>query len=115
MLSSPDAIHVSLKPQNTPQHPAGTAIFSTSQHRMTFMASNLAQVPAGKAYELWIIPAAGAPIPAGVFKPDNHGNAVMMAHEMPTGVEAKAFAITIENEAGSDKPTSPILLVGSIG
>jgi len=115
LLSSGDAIHVSLNPQNTPQHPNGTAIFSASQNRVMFLASNLAPVPAGKAYELWIIPAAGAPIPAGVFKPDNHGNVIMLAYEIPAGVEAKAFAITLENEAGSDKPTSPILLMGSVG
>jgi len=28
-------------------------------------------------------------------------------------VVAKAFAVTLEDEAGSDKPTSPILIVGS--
>ena len=33
-------------------------------------------------------------MPAGVFKPDEHGNAMMMDHPMPEGVEAKAFAIT---------------------
>ena len=33
-------------------------------------------------------------MPAGVFKPDEHGNAIMMDHKMPEGVEAKAFAIT---------------------
>ena len=32
---------------------------------------------------------------------------------MPEGVEAKAFAITLEKEEGSDKPTSPILLMGA--
>jgi anti-sigma-K factor RskA len=31
---------------------------------------------------------------------------------MPASVEAKAFAVTVENEAGSDKPTSPIMLMG---
>lgn len=114
LLSSGEAIHVSLKPQNMPMQPSGTAIFSPSQKRMMFMASNLAPAPAGKAYELWIIPAAGAPIPAGVFKPDNHGNAMMVDHTMPEGVEAKAFAITIENERGSDRPTSAILLTGAV-
>jgi anti-sigma-K factor RskA len=49
---------------------------------------------------------------AGVFKPDEHGNAMMMDHKMPEGVEAKAFAITVEKEEGSDKPTSPIVLMG---
>ena len=48
----------------------------------------------------------------GVFKPDEHGNAIMMDHKMPEGVEAKAFAITVENEEGSDKLTSPIMLMG---
>lgn len=113
LLTSPDAVHVSLNPQKAPKQPSGTAIFSPSQKRMLFMASNLAPVPEGKAYELWVIPAAGAPIAAGVFKPDDHGNAVMMDHKMPEGVVAKAFAITVEDEAGSDKPTSPILLMGA--
>ena len=115
LLISPDAVHVSLNPQKSPKQPSGTAIFSPSQRRMMFMASNLPAVPEGKAYELWIIPASGAPIAAGVFKPDEHGNAVMMDHKMPEGVEAKAFAITVEKQEGSDKPTSPIMLMGVIG
>jgi anti-sigma-K factor RskA len=113
LLTSPDAVHVSLNPQKVPKQPSGTAIFSPSQKRMLFMASNLAPAPEGKAYELWIIPAKGAPVAAGVFKPDEHGNAIMVDQKMPAGVEAKAFAITLENEAGSDKPTSPILLMGT--
>ncbi len=115
LLTAPDAVHVSLNPQNSPKQPTGTAIFSSSRNRMMFMASNLAPAPPGKAYELWIIPAKGAPMPAGVFKPDEHGNAMMMDHKMPVGVEAKAFAVTLENEEGSDKPTSPIMLMGATG
>lgn len=113
LLTAPDAVHVSLNPQKAPQQPNGTAIYSPSQKRMMFMASNLATPPEGKAYELWIIPASGAPVPAGVFKPDEHGYAVMMDQRMPEGVAAKAFAVTMEDEAGSDKPTSPILLMGA--
>jgi anti-sigma-K factor RskA len=115
LLSASDTIHVSLNPQNSPQHPTGTAIFSPSQKRLMFMATNFLPVPAGKAYELWIIPTTGAPMPAGMFKPDEHGNGMIMGQKMPGGMTAKAFAITIENESGSDKPTSPILLVGTVG
>ncbi len=115
LLTSPDAVHVSLNPMNSLRHPSGTAIFSTSQKSMIFMASNLPPVPEAKAYELWIIPVKGAPMPAGVFKPDEHGNAMMLDHSMPEGVEAKAFAITVEKEEGSDKPTSPIMLMGAVG
>jgi anti-sigma-K factor RskA len=113
LLTSPDAVHVSLNPQKMPKQPSGTAIFSRSQKRMLFMASNMAPPPPGKAYELWIIPKSGDPVPAGVFKPDEHGNAVMMDHPMPPGVEAKAFAVTMEKEEGADKPTMPILIVGA--
>jgi len=115
LLTSPDAVHVSLNPQKAEKEPSGTAIFSPTRRRMMLMASNLPVVPQGKAYELWVIPASGAPVAAGVFKPDEHGNAVVMDHPMPEGVEAKAFAITVENEAGSDKPTSQPVLVGNIG
>lgn len=115
LLTAPDAVHVSMNPQKSPKQPSGTAIFSASRRCMMFMASNLPTLPAGKAYELWIIPMQGAPMAAGVFKPDEHGNAMMMDHKMPAGVEAKAFAVTVENEEGSDKPTSPIILMGEAG
>ncbi|HTV65802.1 MAG TPA: anti-sigma factor [Bryocella sp.] len=115
LLTSPDAVHVSLNQQKSGKEPGATAIFSPTRRRMILMASNLPAPPAGKAYELWIIPAGGAPIPSGVFKPDEHGNAVMMDHPMPEGVAAKTFAITVEDEAGSDKPTSAPVLVGSVG
>lgn len=115
LLTAPDAVHVSLTSQKAAKEPSGTAIFSPERKRMMLMASNLPAAAPGKAYELWVIPVNGAPIAAGVFKPDEHGNAVIMDHTMPEGVVAKAFAITVEDEAGSDKPTSAPVLVGSVG
>lgn len=115
LLTAPDAVHVSLTAQKATKEPNGTAIFSPARKRMMLMASNLPAAPAGKAYELWVIPVNGAPIAAGVFKPDEHGNAVIMDHTMPEGVVAKAFAITVEDEAGSDKPTSAPVLAGGVG
>jgi anti-sigma-K factor RskA len=113
LLSAPDVMQVSLSPQTAPHAPHATAIYSPSQKRLMLMASGLAPAPPGKAYELWLIPMEGAPMPAGMFKPDEKGNAMMMDHTMPEGVLAKAFAVTIEDEAGSDKPTSPVLIVGA--
>jgi anti-sigma-K factor RskA len=113
LLSAPDAVQVSLSPAAEPRKPHATAIYSPSQKRVMLVASNLAPAPPGKAYELWLIPMEGAPMPAGMFRPDEKGNAVMMDHAMSEGVAAKAFAVTLEDAAGSDKPTSPILIVGS--
>jgi len=57
----------------------------------------------------------GAPIPSGVFKPDARGGAVLINPPLPAGVEAKAFAITIEPEQGSTTPTMPIIMMGAGG
>jgi len=92
--------------------PQGKAIYSRQNHGLIFVASNLLPLPAQKAYELWIIPTKGAAIPAGVFKPDARGGAIMINPPIPAGVEAKAFAITIEPEAGSTTPTMPIVMMG---
>lgn len=113
LMLAPDAVHVSLTPPKSGKQPNATAIVSPSQNRMTLMASNLPPVPPGKAYELWIIPPQGAPVNAGVFKPDEHGNAMMLDHPLPA-VQMKTFALTIEDEAGSDKPTTPIVIAGTI-
>jgi anti-sigma-K factor RskA len=73
-------------------------------------------IPLNKAYELWLIPANGsAPIPAGLFKPNAQGTAAILKPPLPTGVEAKTFAVTIEPEAGSSAPTSQPTLVGTRG
>jgi len=77
------------------------------------VANNMPVLPPQKAYELWLIPVQGAPIPAGVFKPDARGSATVVNPPLPAGTEAKAFAITVENEAGSSAPTSAILMMGT--
>jgi anti-sigma-K factor RskA len=70
-------------------------------------------LPPQKAYELWLIPVQGAPIAAGVFKPDAHGRGSIVNPPLPANTEAKTFAITVENEAGSPVPTSPVIMVGA--
>ncbi|MBE7181400.1 MAG: anti-sigma factor, partial [Terriglobus roseus] len=71
-------------------------------------------LPAGKVYELWLMPSDGsAPIPAGTFTPDASGNATLIASNFQK-VAAKGFAITAEPAGGSQTPTLPILLVGGV-
>jgi anti-sigma-K factor RskA len=93
--------------------PEGHALYSATTGRLVFTASYLPMPPAGKAYELWVIPAAGgAPIPAGVFTPDLQGSAAVVFPEIPSNVQAAGFGVTIEDAAGSPKPTSAIILSG---
>jgi hypothetical protein len=107
-----DAVRVTLVATNAKPQPTGRAVYSPKTGRLVLLASNFAPVPQDKAYQLWLIPQQGAPIPAGVFKPDAKGTATMMLPSMPKDVQTKAFAITIEPAGGSATPTMPIMLMG---
>ena len=56
-----------------------------------------------------------AAVPAGTFLPNSEGYASLVLPSLPSGVQAKAFGITIENAAGSATPTMPIVLSGAAG
>ncbi len=112
-LTSTGAMRVTLVAAQAPPQPQGRAIYVRDRSSLIFLASNLPSLPAQKAYELWLIPADGAPIPAGVFKPDARGSASVIEPPLPGGVEAKTFAITVEPEQGSATPTMPIVMMGA--
>jgi anti-sigma-K factor RskA len=112
-LTATDAMRVTLVAGKTPPQPQGKAIYVRDRSRLIFLASNMPQLPAEKAYELWLIPTQGPPIPAGVFKPDARGSATVINPPLPGGVAAKAFAIMVEPETGSATPTMPIAMVGA--
>jgi len=111
VLRARDAAQVTLVSANAKPQPQGKAIYSPKQG-LVFFASNFNPVPTDKAYELWLIPKQGAPIPAGVFKPDANGSATVLLPNLPKDVQAKAFAITIERAEGASTPTMPIVLLG---
>jgi anti-sigma-K factor RskA len=112
-LTATDAMRVTLVAAKNPPQPQGKAIYVRDRSSLIFLASNFQPLPPQKAYELWLIPTSGAPIPAGIFKPDAHGSATVINPPLPKGVEAKAFAITVEPESGSSAPTMPILMIGA--
>jgi hypothetical protein len=115
LLTAPTAQRVLLTAPKTPAAPSGQVTYLPSRGALILQANNLAPVPAGKTYELWVIPANGsAPIPAGLFRPDAAGNGSVVLPSIPAGVSAKAFGVTMEDAAGSKTPTTPILLVGAV-
>jgi hypothetical protein len=114
VMTAPTAQRVVLTPAMTPAVPIGRAVYLAARGGLIFQANNLKRLPEGKTYELWVIPANGsAPIPAGLFRPDAAGNASVMLPQIPWGVPAKAFGVTIEKAGGSATPTAPIILSGA--
>jgi len=113
-LTDPKAVRVTLTAKPLPKAaPIGGATYNPDKGSLIFIASDLDPLKDLKTYELWILPADNsAPIPAGTFHPDDRGNASLILPDVPKGVAAKGFGVTIEDEGGSQTPTQPIVLSG---
>jgi len=87
--------------------------WNREQHRAVVHGYRLKAVPAGQAYQLWFIKD-GKPVPSVTFKPEADGDASVGQIPVPTDGTLSAAAITVEPEAGSAQPTSPIVMVGTL-
>ena len=114
-LTDPKAIRVTLTTKPQPKiAPIGGVTYNPTKGSLVFLASDLDPLQTYKTYELWVIPSDGTPpVPAGTFHPDDQGNAAVIMPDLPKGVPAKAFGVTIEDEGGALKPTFPIIMSGS--
>ena len=109
-MESHDTITVALAPQ--PGQPQGAAhVMYNTIMGMLMYEGQIAAAPAAKSYELWVIPTNGKPINAGVFNPIT-GRADHWMMKMPSGVEPKMFAVTLEPQGGMPQPTGPMVLMG---
>jgi hypothetical protein len=88
-------------------------VWNASARQTVFVATGLQPPPAGKAYELWVL-AGQKPVPAGVFKADERGRAVVTLPWAEDTARVHTFAVTLEPESGSPAPTSPIMLAGAV-
>jgi anti-sigma-K factor RskA len=73
----------------------------------------LGDLPAGRAYQLWFIKD-GTPVPSVTFKPEPSGHVKVESIPVPADGEVSAAAVTVEPEAGSAQPTTPIRLLGKL-
>lgn len=83
---------------------------------MLLIASNLPPAPAGKAYELWLIPKAkgGAPIPFGMFQSESDGTVMHMEQRTLDTNTVAAVAVTMEVDSGVPAPTSTPMIVAPV-
>jgi len=113
ILSGPRTTEVSFGGAQ-PRPPAGK-VFVNPSRGVLLIASNLPRTAADKIYEMWIIrKGAARQVPAGLFQSQDDGNAM---HVRPGPVDmasAAAVAVTVENEAGADQPTTTPLIVAAM-
>ncbi len=112
ILSGPSTTEASFGGQQ-PRPPHGK-VFVNPSRGVLLIASNLPRTPADKIYEMWIIPKGAKPVPAGLFQSQDDGNAM---HVRPGTVDlasTAAVAVTVENQAGADQPTTTPLIVAAL-
>jgi anti-sigma-K factor RskA len=113
VLTSPESAHIVLTETRQPPHPVGQVSWLAGKGALVFVAGGLRPIPAGRIYELWLIPAHGkAPVPAGLFRPDRDNGATVVLPALPANTEAKSFLVTIEPGHGSETPSLPIVMQG---
>lgn len=112
ILSGPSTTEASFGGQQ-PRPPQGK-VFVNPSRGVLLIASNLPRTPADKIYEMWLIPKGAKPVPAGLFQSQDDGSAM---HVRPGTVDiasTTAVAVTVENEAGADQPTTTPLIVAAL-
>lgn len=109
VTGAPDSAQVTLLQQ--PGGPPGQAhVLYNARMGMGIYSGQLAPAPAGKSYQLWLVPASGTPVSAGVVEANQQNGALLL--RLTPGLEAKAFAVTLEPQGGMPQPTGPKVLVG---
>jgi anti-sigma-K factor RskA len=94
-------------------------VFVSGSGGLIFVGSQLPQLAAGHAFELWLIPAKGNPQAAGVFRANAAGVSVKLSlpssnvsTQPVNNAQITAVAVSVEPESGSPQPTTkPILII----
>jgi len=113
LLTSPKTQRVALKQPTDAARPEGRVYYQPTQG-LLFYAANLPAAPSDHVYQLWLVPAEGSPISAGIFQANGKGEASVLLPALPAGAVAKAFAVTVEPAGGVSQPTGPKVLLGLV-
>lgn len=89
-------------------------VFVNPKQGVLLLASNLTPAPAGKIYEMWIIPKSGSPLPAGLFQSQSDGTAMYLRKGAVDMASTGVIAVTLEPEAGSPGPTTQPLIAAAL-
>jgi len=112
LIAARDTIVVPLAPQSGMPQGSARVVYNAHSGILVY-DGQLEKAPADKSYELWLVPATGNPINAGVFNPST-GKTSHWVIKLPPGTIPKAFAVTLEPAGGAPQPTGPKVLVGPL-
>jgi anti-sigma-K factor RskA len=94
---------------------AGKVYVDKQSSQWMLATSNLPKLSPGKTYELWFLPASGAPVRAGIFDVNANGSGTVIVNVPDNiGPIAKA-AVTDEPAGGTSAPTGSLQIAGAVG
>jgi anti-sigma-K factor RskA len=96
-----------------PAAPGGRMFWNVATNRWTFFAHNLPAVREGREYQLWLITTDQRKIPAGTFRPDPRGQAVVQATYALAPDSLGAVAVTEEPAGGLPQPSGAVIVAGA--
>ncbi|MEZ5362969.1 MAG: anti-sigma factor [Bryobacterales bacterium] len=108
ILAAPDTFSVELNAADN----ARIQAYWNDRQGLVVAGRNIPQPSPGRELQLWVVPRSGAPESVEVFRPDEDGNALILAQPRTTVAEADALAITDEPEGGSAAPTTTPIWAG---
>lgn len=94
------------------QPPRGRVLVNPARG-VLLMATNLPALPAGRTFQMWLIPKGGTPKPAGLFQATD-GSALHLQTGVLNAGDATAVAVSIEPSEGSTAPTTTPIVVAPI-
>jgi anti-sigma-K factor RskA len=112
VLASPDTQTVKLVGTSEEANASGVVRYNGRMGTLLYSV-DLPALPAGKTYQIWLVPVNGAPIGAGIFGASETRQGRLLTAEVPANTRAKAFAVTIEPAGGVPQPTGPKVLLGT--
>jgi len=90
----------------------GSYLWSQADGLGVLFVANLAQLPEGRTYQLWLLTQDGTPASGGTFSPQSDGSARLLVRG-GLGSALTGMAITTEPAGGSQTPTGSIVLQGT--
>lgn len=98
--------------------PAARGRVFVSPRGVVLIAGHLPKLETNRTFEMWIIPAAGKPIPAGTFQGEtastvSTGTSAVYVYQGKTA-NAAAIAVTVEPAGGSPQPTTQPFIVSKL-
>jgi anti-sigma-K factor RskA len=114
VLAAPDLNRIDLAGQPAAPQASGRGYWSRSRG-LVFTATSLPVLPAGRTYQVWVLPAQGPPISnRWLFRPDAAGRAAALFDTPVDLPRPTALAVSIEPDGGVSAPTGALYLVGQI-